>query len=156
MKRIILPFLLLLSAPALAQHEPVTNDTFLSPALPKPLNSISGIVRDVAVAHSVNMQTTGADFTFEMMAVPATWRPMFAFMKNCTGTAATAVGGIFTATGGGGTAIVAGTQTYTGTDQALTLAVTSDITAQQLYFRLTVGSTGAATCDIVVVGKGEF
>jgi hypothetical protein len=84
-------------------------------------------------------------------------------VKNCTTSMTTAVGGIYTATSQGGTAIVAAGQAYSNSTGAtivtdLTIASTpakttyGGLTAPALIINLSTAQGAASTCDFFVYG----
>ena len=114
----------------------------------------------IAILKSAAMSVT-TDQAMSMLVLPSKYQVTGINVTNCSTTPAGAVGGIYTATSKGGTAIVAGSQTYTALTsptmiQALTDAViTTSQTAPQLYFSLTsAAASGTPTCDIYVTGVG--
>lgn len=111
----------------------------------------------VGLIKGANMNTT-ADQMIEMSCSRYIIRRIMAVNPSTSLTLA--VGGIYTATSKGGSAVVANTQVYTVLTGAtkyldITLAsvVGTDIrTEAALYLSLTTGQGGAATCDIYIMG----
>lgn len=80
-------------------------------------------------------------------------------VTNCSANLTLAVGGFYTATSKGGTAIVAAIQVYTALTGAtkyleatLQNLATDVLTAGTLYLSLTAAQGGAALCDAYVLG----
>jgi hypothetical protein len=81
-------------------------------------------------------------------------------ISNCTGTFTLAAGGFYTAASKGGTVIVLAAQAYSGLTSGtvvlqptiVTALLTTRLTGANIYFSLTTGAGGTATCDIFVFG----
>lgn len=137
----------------------VVGNPSLWAVMPTPLPAASYGAALLAVLKSANMNVT-TDQAMSMMALPAKYLVTSVYATNCSAPPTGAAGGIYTATGKGGTAIVAGTQTYTGLATATAVAAltnnvaSTSLTATQYYLTLTTALGSAATCDIYVYGMG--
>lgn len=121
----------------------------------------------LGVLRGVNLNSANTDTAFNDL--PVGWRPTKITMGNLRlaadpdsatttlGATSTATTGVFTATGGGGTAIVA-----TGTVAAMTskdvpidrtIATTTIRRERTVYFRVTVAQGAAAVCDVFLFGE---
>lgn len=104
-----------------------------------------------------NMNTT-ADQPISICASKYIVRRIIAVNPSTSLTVA--LGGVYTGANKSGTAVVAGTQAYTGltgsskfTDATLASGVVGDVlTVPELYFSLTTAQGGAATADIFIFG----
>lgn len=93
--------------------------------------------------------------------LPAKYQITGIVLTNCSGSATTAVGGVYTAASKGGTAIVPNTQPYSGlttSSSLLSLGFSSGIlessyTNTTLYFSLTTPQGAAMTADLYVIGN---
>jgi len=106
---------------------------------------------------SANMNTT-ADQAITISAAKYIVRRIAA--TNCSANMTTAAGGVYTAAGKGGTAIVAAVQAYTALtgatkflDTTLAGSLATDVlTATTLYLSLTIAQGATSTCDMYVIG----
>jgi hypothetical protein len=117
----------------------------------------------------VNMNLAGAGTAGEDQQIPL-FLPAGQFVrytkitaKNCSGSVTTALGGAYTASAQGGTAVVAAGQAYSGNTGAtlsldLTIATTpgktifGGATAPTLFVNLSTAQGAAMTCDFFVYG----
>lgn len=139
--RLIFAAILALASPAFATVMPA-------------VNSSPGLGGAVLTTKAVNLGTTGDQGT---VAIPS-WLALYQIesirVSNCSAIPVLAQAAIYTASGGGGTNMVAAT-TITGATSAgvvlpLTLAGTSATTtfsAATLYVRVAVANTAPLTCD---------
>jgi hypothetical protein len=119
---------------------------------------ICGVEPLLGMLKGANLNAAGTD-----QAIPL--RPGKYILRNITvtnasGTLTLAVGGIYTATGKGGTAVVSAAQAYAALSSSsvaidLTLAAGAlgvALTASTLYLNLTTAAGSTATADIYVFG----
>lgn len=119
------------------------------------------VVHPIAYATAVNMNSAVPTDT-AMSAIgptPSKYLIDSIRVRNCSATAAAAVAQIFTATGGGGTALttsqtLTNSTTTANTSMALAAGIaTTDVTASTWYFRLTTAQGTAVTCDVWLYGR---
>lgn len=111
----------------------------------------------LGVLRSANMNTTGDQV---IPIYVSKYIPRRIVVVNASLSLTTAVGGIYTAAAKGGTVVVANTQVYTALTAGtkfvdLTLAagpIADILTANPLYFALTIAQGAAATADVYVFG----
>lgn len=115
-----------------------------------------GTVRILWTLTSANMNTT-ADQALSKAFSFGNFIITQIIATNASTSLTTAVGGIYTATSKGGTAVVANSQVYSvltaaGVTLPLTIADSSVRTGASLYLSLTISQGGAATADLLVLG----
>ena len=119
----------------------------------QPLNS-SQAIRLLASAKGVNLNATG-DTALPVIA-STTYSVSNVIITNASINVTTALAGLFTAVGAGGTAIVANAilSALTGSTvvSQRTVASTAAATAQNLYFNVGTAQGAAATGDVYVYG----
>lgn len=123
------------------------------------IGMILGNNRLIGTLIGANMNST-ADQAFSMTAGAGKYVVRTIVATNASASLVLAVGGIYTATAKGGTAIVAAGQAYSALTTAtksldLTIAaagIGSTFTASPLYLALTTGLGSAATADLYIFG----
>lgn len=104
-----------------------------------------------------NLNTTADQ---AITGLPAKYVLMGIYATNCSGSATTAVGGIYTAASKGGSQVIYNGQSFaalTGSTVLLPMSFAAGAmevayTAETLYFSLTTPQGSAMTCDIHVIG----
>ena len=118
------------------------------------MSFIAGAQQILGRLKSANMNST-ADQAITI--TNALWIPTAIYVTNASTSLTTAVGGLYTTTSKGGSAIVANSQVYSALTTAaktlaLTIAVTDKRTEATLYLSLTTPQGGAATADLYIIG----
>ncbi len=111
-------------------------------------------------ATGVNMASTADQLVFINIGV-LNVLPTRMVLKNCSATNSAAVGGLYTASSKGGTAIVSASQTYsttvgTGVSQSVSISGSTIYTVGPggtgNWFYFSLSTAGSGTCDIVLFG----
>lgn len=142
-----------------------------SPALTTPTGIVATDISHIGLTNykitGVNFNSANTDNAITLTAPPGTYSRYQLFrvyITHCSASATTATVGLFTSTGGGGTAIVAsGTAVTVSTasentannTQSLTVAVaasgaTTNINTSPLQFRVQTPQGSAVTCDVTL------